>query len=89
MSATIIQQKVKDYATWKKQFDSLKDIRKTSGVLSDQIYRDARDPNRVMIVLRWDSITHAEKYFSSTELKSALVKGGVEGQPTINYLNEA
>jgi heme-degrading monooxygenase HmoA len=88
MAATIVQQKVPDYATWRKQFDSLKDLRKTSGVLSDQIFRDARDPNRVMIVLKWDSITHAEKFYNSPELKSALVKAGAEGT-IISYLNEA
>lgn len=89
MTATIVQQKVKDYATWKKQFDAMKDLRISSGMISDQIYRDTRDPYKVMIVLKWDSIIHAEKYFNSPELKSALIKAGVEGQPTINYLNEA
>ena len=88
MSATIIQQKVPDYTAWRKQFDSLKDLRKTSGVISDQIYRDARDPSRIMIVLKWDSIAHAEKYFSSAELKSALDKAGAEGT-IVSYLNEA
>jgi hypothetical protein len=47
MASMLIQHKVKDFAEWKKVFDSAAGLRASSGELSTQIFRDASDPNRV------------------------------------------
>ena len=85
---TIVQSKVRDYATWKKTFDSLKELRTSKGATTDHIYRDADDPNKVIAILKWSSTSNARKYYTSEEFKSALVKAGAEGT-TIAYLDEA
>lgn len=88
MAYMLIQHKVKDFAAWKKAYDSVADLRASNGELSDQIYRDASDPNKLTAIFKWDSIEHARKYASSPELKSAMEKAGVEGPPTVYFLNE-
>ena len=45
MTSMLIQHKVKDYAEWKKVFDSASGLRTSSGELSAQIYRDESDPS--------------------------------------------
>ena len=85
----LVQHQVKDYAAWKKVYDSVKDLRTSNGELSDKIYRDADDPNKLTVVFEWDSLENAKKYASSPELKAAMERAGVEGKPSIYFLNEA
>jgi heme-degrading monooxygenase HmoA len=89
MVSTIAQHKVKDYANWKQVYDSQAALRTSSGMLSDQIYRDASDPNSVAVIIKWNSLETAQKFFHSPELKAAMEKAGVVGQPDIAFLNEA
>jgi quinol monooxygenase YgiN len=88
MASMLVQQKVKDFAAWKEVYDSVNDLRASNGELSDQIYRDANDPNRLTVILKWDSMANAQKYANSPELKAAMEKAGVEGPPSISFLNE-
>jgi len=88
MATTLVQSKVRDYATWKKAFDSLQELRKSSGAVTDHIYRDADDPSKIIAILKWSSISNARKYYKSAEFKSALVKAGAEGT-TIAFLDDA
>jgi quinol monooxygenase YgiN len=89
MSATIVQHRVRDYATWKKAFDSVQQARDSSGAVLEHIYRDADDPNKLTVILKWKSLTNARKYMNSPEFKAAISKAGIEGQPSIAYLDEA
>ena len=88
MAAMLVQQKVKDFSEWKKVYDSVAGLRASNGALSDKIYTDASDPNQITIVFKWDSVANAQKWGQSPELKAAMEKAGVEGPPSISYLNE-
>jgi quinol monooxygenase YgiN len=88
MASMLVQHQVKDFAEWKKVYDSVADLRSSNGELSDRIYRDASDPNRLTIIFKWDSMANAQKYSQSPELKAAMEKAGVEGLPNISFLNE-
>ena len=89
MASMLVQHQVKDYTAWKKVYDSVKDLRTSNGELSDKIYRDASDPNQLTVVFEWDSLENAKKYANSPELKAAMERAGVEGKPSIHFLNEA
>ena len=88
MASMLVQHKVKDYASWKKVYDSLFDLRASNGELSDKIYRDANDPNNLTLIFKWDSLANARKYAQSPDLKAAMEKAGVMGPPSITFLNE-
>ena len=85
----LVHHQVKNFAEWKKVFDSVVDLRKRSGELSANIYRSESDPNDITAIFKWDSLANAHKYAQSPELKAAMEKAGVEGQPSIFFLNEA
>ena len=89
MASILIQHKVKDYAEWKKVFDSVAGMRTSSGELSTQIFRDASDPNSLTVLNKWNSLENAQKFAHSPELKSAMEKAGVVGAPNVVFLNEA
>jgi len=89
MAGMLIQHKIKDFAEWKKVFDSNATLRSSNGELSAQIYRDATDPNQLILVFKWDSVENAQKFAQSPELKAAMENAGVDGRPTITFLNEA
>jgi heme-degrading monooxygenase HmoA len=89
MASMLIQHQVKDFAAWKKVFDSSKDLRTSNGELSSQVYHDASDPNKVTVINQWDSLAKAQKFAHSPELKEAMEKAGVVGAPVVSFLNEA
>ena len=89
MAGMLVQHKVKDFSNWKKVYDSQADFRKSSGELSDQIYHDANNPNQLILVFKWNSVENAQKFAHSPELRAAMEKAGVDGAPTITFLNEA
>jgi heme-degrading monooxygenase HmoA len=87
MAGMLVQHKVKDFANWKKVYDSQAALRASSGELSDQIYHNASDPNQLVLVFKWDSVENAQKFAHSPELKAAMEKAGVDGPPTITFLS--
>jgi quinol monooxygenase YgiN len=89
MASVLIQHQVKDFAAWKKVFDSAIDLRTASGELSAQVYRDASDPNKLTVINKWDSMANAQKFVHSPELKASMEKAGVVGAPAVFFLNEA
>jgi quinol monooxygenase YgiN len=89
MASMLIQHKVKDFAEWKKVFDSVAGLRASSGELSTQIFRDASDSNSLTIINKWNSLENAQKFAHSPELKAAMEKAGVAGPPNVYFLNEA
>ena len=89
MASMLVHHQVKDYSEWKKVYDSVADLRASNGELTDKIYRDAEDPNKLTVIFTWDSLENAKKYSQSPELKAAMEKAGVVGPPDIRFLQEA
>ena len=88
MATMLVQHKVMDYDEWRKVYDSVADLRSSNGEISDQIYRDDSDPNNLTLLFEWDSMENAKQYAQSPELKAAMEKAGVDGPPTIFFLEE-
>jgi quinol monooxygenase YgiN len=89
MASMLITHQVEDFAAWKKVFDSHANLRTSNGEISTQIFRDASDPNKLTIINKWNSLADAQKFAHSPELKAAMEKAGVVGQPAVAFLNEA
>jgi quinol monooxygenase YgiN len=88
MASMLIQHKVKDFAEWRKVFEAHEGLRKSSGELSHQIFRDASDPNKLVTLNTWKSLAEAQKFASSPELRAAMAEAGVEGIPLVSFLND-
>jgi len=85
----LVRHKVNDYASWKVAFDNHAGFRRSGGEKSHRIFHSGSDPNDLTMLMEWDNLPNAEKFFSSPELKSAMQKAGVAEMLSIQFLNEA
>jgi quinol monooxygenase YgiN len=88
-AALIVRHRVANFDTWKKVFDEMIETRRAHGWLSTIVYRDAADPNVVTIVNRVKDLDGAKRYGASPDLRGAMERGGVQGPPEIQFVDEA
>jgi hypothetical protein len=88
MTHIIVKHKVNDYPAWKDAFDNFVDFRKSSGEKSYRIFQPGDNTNDLTVLFEWDTRKNAENFFASSELKSAMQRAGVAGEPEIRFLNE-
>jgi quinol monooxygenase YgiN len=89
MPYLMVINEVEDYARWRPAFDDHGRVRREFGCLSEQVFRDADDPNIITLLFEWDSFENAEDFLNESGLREVMQKAGVIGQPTITFLNEA
>jgi quinol monooxygenase YgiN len=88
MAHLIVIHKIQDYATWKPVFDEHTTTRAAAGSKGGSLYRDADDPNNVVLTFEWDSRENAEAFINSDNLREIMGKAGVVGQPQFIYVDK-
>jgi heme-degrading monooxygenase HmoA len=88
MPFVLVRHKVQDYAKWKPVFDEHGATRKASGSKGGHLFRSADDPNDLVILLEWDDEKKARQFVQSEDLRQAMQRAGVSGQPEIHFLDE-
>jgi len=83
MATTYVKHQVKDFDAWKKFYDDFTPVRKENGVIGASVHRDVNDPNSVIVMHRFADRETAEAFLNSNDLKSAMERSGVVGQPDI------
>ena len=88
MVTVVITHKVKDFDRWKPVFDDHETARAEAGEISHTLYREVNNPNYVTITFEWENIEKARKFLSSNDLKEAMIRAGVVGEPRFYYLEQ-
>lgn len=88
MAYLLIRHKVKDFPKWKSGFDAHGSTREKSGSKGGYLFRNADDPNEVVVVFKWDDLEKARKFASSEDLKKIMEKAGVIDKPDIYFLDK-
>lgn len=88
MIKTLMYHKVKDFATWKKAFDSFSEIRKSAGERSFSVGTTNNEPNTAYVVNEWDSMEAYQAFMSNSALADAMKSAGVLEQPHTLIFNE-
>ena len=88
MFTTFIRFKVKDYETWKREYDKGLTLRKTYGVRAAGVYRNAKDASEVTAAQQTESLEAALAMANSDELKSRMAEAGVIGPPEIWFTED-
>lgn len=77
----LVRNKVKDFDTWKKHFDSGAEFVKQNGVIASRVLRDMDDPNMVIVQHEFadaDAINAFKDLMDSEAFREGPVKlGGV------------
>jgi hypothetical protein len=89
MGLMIIQHKVQDFATWKPIYDSHASARSAAGLTNGRVFRSVDDPNEVTVLLDTADAKQANDFLASEDLKNAMQRAGVVGQPEIYVLEKA
>jgi hypothetical protein len=85
MGMMIVRHKVKDYGQWRPIFDRHADMQKRAGLLNPRVYHSA-DSNKSENCRRYRGYKKAKDFAASADLKEAMEKAGVLGNPTIYFL---
>ena len=88
MPYLLVRQKVTDYEQWKSAFDAHSLTRQTHGSRGGQLFRNASDPNELVVLLEWDVLEQARQFAQSEELREVMQRAGVVDHPTISFLKD-
>ena len=76
------------YAKWKQVFDEHGATRKKSGSKGGRLFRNADNPNELIVLFEWDDLKNARQLAQSEELKKAMERAGVSDKPDLFFLEE-
>ncbi|MCE8425777.1 MAG: hypothetical protein J5U17_08380 [Candidatus Methanoperedens sp.] len=88
MTYLLVRHKVKDYEKWKTLFDEHSATRKTGGSKGGRLFRNADNPDEMVIIFEWDSLEKAKKFAQSEDLKKTMQRAGVIDKPDVYFLEE-
>ena len=86
MPYSLLRHKVEDYERWKPVFDEHVPAFTQSGSKGGRLFRNADDPNEVVILLEWDALENARQFYGSDDLRETMQRAGVAEQPDIFFL---
>ena len=79
---------MKDYDKWKKVYDEGKKMIKSKGGKRQTLFKNSANPNELVILTEVEDMGKAKQMVESEELKQAMQNGGVDGEPTIFFLEK-
>jgi quinol monooxygenase YgiN len=85
MAVALILHRVNDFDTFREVYDSVAPMQAAGGVTAESVHRMAGDPANVLVIDQFDSIDTAHAFFTNPELRDAMVRGGVKGEPRIEF----
>ncbi len=86
MPYLLVRHKVEDYARWKPLFDAHGTTRQASGCRGGQLFRNANNPNELVILFEWDNLENARQFTQSSDLREVMQRAGVIEQPDVYFL---
>jgi len=78
-----VRHNVKDYAKWRKMYDSFDQERVGMGVAAHEVYRSLARPNEITVSHDFETPDKAKTFAKSARLKEVMKQGGVKGTPTV------
>ncbi len=88
MPTMLVKVRVANFDKWKKVYDHHESTREQYGFTGHSIYRDASDPNVVVILNNARDLAGAKKFGASEALHKAWAEAGIQGAPEVMFLND-
>ena len=86
MSKLVVELRIGDYAKWRSVFDKNKPLRDAAGFKNIRIYRNADDVSDVVLLGEISDMRKLRKALTTPELRTAMQKAGVVGQPMVHII---
>lgn len=78
MSTFFVRHHVADYDAWRAVYDGVAEMQRAAGVTEAAVYRDADDPNLVLVMHRFESREQADAFMSNNDARAAMADAGVD-----------
>ena len=77
--------KVKDFNAWRTGYNGNEQGRQYVGITNGRVFRNADDPNEVVVLQDVSDVAKARTWLGSDDMKAAMQKSGVIGSPSIRF----
>jgi heme-degrading monooxygenase HmoA len=88
MPTVLLWYRVEDFARWYPVYIEDAAARRASGSRGARLFRNADDPDEVIVLLEWDDLERARQFVRSAALRAALARAGIADQPEVLVLEE-
>ena len=88
MAHMFVRVTVEDYATFREAYDHAEAIRQSAGSTGNTVYQAIDNPNEVTVRIEFPTADAAREYSTSQELRECMQEVGVQGPPTVWFVNE-
>jgi hypothetical protein len=89
MVRLMVRHQVDDYPAWRAAYDEFDQERRPMGVTDDAVLQSIDDPNDVTVSHDFDTAEAARAFASSDELRGAMERAGVSGEPEVWFVSPA
>jgi hypothetical protein len=77
MLTMLVRNRVEDYSTWKRVFDSQESAAREAGLRLTDLWRDIQDPNNVFFIFQVADLDKARAYIADPKSAEVGRKAGV------------
>jgi hypothetical protein len=84
----LVRSKVTDFAKWKPVYDAHLSARQKAGLKEEHLFRNADDPNEVILLFSAEEIDKAKAFAASDDLRQAMQRAGVSDKPDVYFLKD-
>jgi heme-degrading monooxygenase HmoA len=88
MPYLLVRHKVTDYEKWKSAFDAHSLTRQANGSRGGQLFRNATEPNELIVLLEWHDLEKARQFAHSEDLREVMQQAGVVDHIDIYFLKD-
>jgi len=68
----LVRHKVADFAKWKPVYDAHLSARQNAGLKEEHVFRNADDPNEVLLLFSAEDLDKAKAFTASDDLRQAM-----------------
>ena len=86
MPHVLVRSKVQDFAKWKVKYDEHLSVRKAAGLTERYLFRNADNPNEVILLFETNDLDKARAFASSDDLRQKMQEAGVTDKPDMYFL---
>jgi hypothetical protein len=86
MPNLLTQHKVRNYEEWRPHFDRHDQTRVAAGISNPRVYRNASDPNDLVLLFDVADVERAKQFGQSQDLRETMERAGVVMPPTVRVL---
>jgi uncharacterized protein (DUF1330 family) len=87
IAISLVLHRISDYDAWREVYDSVAPLQAAGGVTAESVHRMVGDPDNVLVIHEFDSVETARAFFANPELRAAMQRGGVKGEPRIEFFD--